>query len=99
MNNLGVQWCLDSSAELMIRQWDDEGIVFDAYSGNTYLVDQIAATILVYLQAEKRLYTQGEVTAFCADRLNYKVDADFSSHVATVLNRLTSLNLLSSPCN
>lgn len=99
MNSLDAQWCLNSAAELIIRQWDDEGIVFDGYSGDTHLVDQVAVTILMCLQNQNGVYSQSEVIEFCADSLGYKIDADFNSHVISVLNRLASLNLLSSPCN
>ena len=96
MKNKSAQWSIHSAAELLIQQWGDEGVVFDAYSGNTYLVDQMAAAILQYLETSP--HSQEDVITHCADALGYEIDADFKSHTVSVLERLTGLNLLKCEC-
>lgn len=80
------------TTELLVRRWEDEGVIFDTFSGNTYLVDKMAANILAHL--ENTAHTQDEIIGYCADLLGYELDANFCSHVVSVLNHLAGLKLL-----
>lgn len=92
MESGATKWSLFGRTELLLRIWGDEAVVFDAYSGNTYLVDQVAVSVLKYL--ENNAQAQDEIVGFCADNLGYELDSDFTSHVVSVLNHLVGLKLL-----
>lgn len=44
-------WFLRLGCSLMQRTWGDETVVYDPLSGNTYLLDSIAAAVLDHLSA------------------------------------------------
>jgi len=92
MENAATLWSLYAADELLIRTWEDEAVVFDAYSGNTYLVDQMAVAILQYLDGKTT--PQSKLVSECADRFGYEVDVDFTAYLISVLNRLAGLKLL-----
>jgi PqqD family protein of HPr-rel-A system len=45
-----IKWRARSGLELHVRSWGDEVVVYDNLSGDTHLLDSIAAKVLLKLQ-------------------------------------------------
>ena len=50
MDQSNVVWRLVSAADLYLRSWQNESVVFDQRSGDTHIINHLAAEVLVKLK-------------------------------------------------
>lgn len=45
-----TRWQLKRADEVRVREWDDGGVIYDAASGNTHLMDPLGLELLALLR-------------------------------------------------
>lgn len=88
---LGGSWRISKGARLHWRQWDDEFVVYNAASGDTHVLNIIAAEALRRLHG---LLTLEVLVAQLADAFGIEPDNEFVEYVARSLGHLEQLDLV-----
>lgn len=58
---MNARWQLSRPASLHVREWDDGGVVYDAFSGDTHLLDLLGLELLDLLR--QRAWDVAELAA------------------------------------
>jgi PqqD family protein of HPr-rel-A system len=74
------------------RSWGDESVVFNKSSGNTHLINPIAAKILALLQLQES--SAVEISEQVAAEIQLEADEEILHRVEVVLKTLDSLGLV-----
>lgn len=86
-------WTLPRAGDLIWRDWDDSGAVYDAGSGHTHVLSALGMELLAMLMAAPRSETDlfHELTSHMPDHLDAE-EAMF--HVGSQLRQLQELDLV-----
>jgi PqqD family protein of HPr-rel-A system len=89
-----VLWSAGNSSTISIKSWSDEelGLVFDAVSGDTHLLDQLAVEILQSLQKEPSRAEQ--LNQQLADRFSPDDQCKAAEFITTTLLQLRDIGLV-----
>ena len=90
-----TRWRLIRADALRVREWDDAGVIYDAASGNTHLVDALGLELLDLLR--QRPWALDELVAELRDTLpeNLPLDADAVPRLLNAkLDQLVRLDLV-----
>lgn len=88
-----VHWRLIRADALRVREWDDAGVIYDAASGNTHLVDALGLELLDLLR--QRPWTLAELAAELQDALPGDLDAEAAQiRLNAKLEQLARLDLV-----
>lgn len=71
---MATRWQLSRADALRIREWDDAGVIYDAASGNTHLIDALGLELLDLLR--QRAWTLAELVDELRDALPDDVDGE-----------------------
>jgi PqqD family protein of HPr-rel-A system len=91
MKNL-PRWRAASGSSLHWHSWDDEFIVYDSGSGQTHLLDPIAAETLKILEAVYA--SDDELFQLVAESLRIKPNGELASYLEKLLPKLERLGLI-----
>jgi PqqD family protein of HPr-rel-A system len=83
---------VSGDVNLLWRQWDDEYIVFDAVSGDTHLLNEVAAEVLRTLSQHPCNALQ--LTHQVASRLRLESITEFPQNIEKLLGHLEALGLI-----
>lgn len=86
-----TNWCAFPDREILVRQWDDELVIYDHQSGDTHLLESLASEIFLHLTAEP--ISTGAIVDHIADRFDLESDDDLFSEVVSILDNLVSLGM------
>lgn len=76
-----------------MREWDDAGVIYDAFSGNTHLIDALGLELLDLLR--QRPWSLDELVAELRDSLPDDLDADAAPRLLSAkLEQLARLDLV-----
>lgn len=90
----GPCWRVTRPADLHIREWDEAGVVYDAGSGDTHLLDPLALELLSLLSTHD--WTLDALTDEMAEVLPEGVDQEQARDwIFGKLRRLEHLSLIS----
>jgi PqqD family protein of HPr-rel-A system len=83
------------SASFLLKIWGEEGVVYDAASGDTHYLKPL--TLALYqLSREHPAYPLPDLTAALAERLGAANTAQFQEEVEDTFNSLRKIGLLES---
>ncbi len=91
LNHLQQCWCVTSKFSPEWREWENEVVVYDCYSGDTHAFDAITAFVLQTLSSQSQ--NMESLMKRVADQLDVPADAELFAYLEKVLNRLASLRL------
>ena len=86
------RWRAPSGSLLRWRSWDDEFIVYDSGSGQTHLLDPIAAETLKILEGVSA--SAHELFQLVAESLQIKPNGELTSYLEKLLPKLERLRLV-----
>ena len=92
MPSTAVQWKVGGDRQLIWRGWDDEHVVFDPLSGDTHVLNSIAAVALKFLQS--RSLDCQTLSQCVARELELELDDDLSQHLQRLLAKFEDLGLI-----
>jgi len=92
MHKDSIRWRVRSDTNLAWRDWHDESVIFDTLSGDTHLLDMVAATGLRRL--EERWYTVESLAATLADDLGERLDDNLRQYTSRLIELLSSKGML-----
>jgi PqqD family protein of HPr-rel-A system len=87
-----MKWQLTGGRAVRIRVWDEEAVVFNSLSGDTYLLGYTAACIVSLLQQSSA--EDHDLVAELSRQAQADVTEEFSRQVESVLAELRTLNLI-----
>ena len=87
-----ARWKAISSFPLHWRSWGDEFVVYNSGSGDTHLLDPVAAEALQNLEQESA--DLSELVARVAASLEIEPDTDFAAYLEQLLSDLYKLGLI-----
>ena len=85
-----ARWQLIRADALRVREWDDAGVIYDAISGNTHLIDALGLELMDLLR--QRAWSVEELVAELHDSL--PDDRDASALLSAKLEQLARLDLV-----
>ncbi len=85
-----ARWQLIRADALRVREWDDAGVIYDAISGNTHLIDALGLELMDLLR--QRAWSVEELVADLRDSL--PDDRDASALLSAKLEQLARLDLV-----
>lgn len=80
------------SRSLLWKQWADESVVYNIESGNTHLINPIAARILRRLEQQPSTVLQ--LAEYLAAEVNVDADDEVVQHVQRLISDLDELGLV-----
>lgn len=88
-----MHWRLIRADALHVREWDDAGVIYDAVSGSTHLIDALGLELLDLLR--QRPWTLAELAAELQDALPADPDAgETQVRLNAKLEQLARLDLV-----
>jgi PqqD family protein of HPr-rel-A system len=87
-----TRWKVNSEFPLHWRRWDDEFVVYNSGSGDTHLLDPVAAEALQNLEQESA--DLSELVVRVAASLEIEPDTDFAAYLEQLLSDLYKLGLI-----
>ena len=87
-----ANWRLAEGCRLHWKVWDDEFAIFDEGSGDTHLLDPLAAEVLKVLEE-----SPGEISGLArriVARLDLAPDSDLTERVRELVERFVALGLV-----
>jgi PqqD family protein of HPr-rel-A system len=87
-----VSWQLAEGCRLHWKAWDDEFVVFDEGSGDTHLLDPLAAEVLKVLEESPGKVS--ELARRVVARLDLAPDTDLSERVSELVERFVAAGLV-----
>ena len=92
------RWAVNPASDLHWRQWGESCIVFNAASGQTHFINEIAAALLRLLMTEQAIHSRSlnhsELHDRLGETLNLELDDEFRDYVDELLNSLDELGLI-----
>jgi len=86
-------WQLIRADALRVREWDDAGVIYDAVSGNTHLIDALGLELLDLLR--QRPWTLDELATELHDTLPEDLDGEAAQRrLRLKLEQLARLDLV-----
>jgi PqqD family protein of HPr-rel-A system len=85
-------WKVPSKFQLHWRSWDDEFVVYNNGSGDTHLLDPLAAQALQGLVREQA--SLSELTVKVANSLEIEPDSELSAYLERLLSDFYKLGLI-----
>ena len=85
-------WRAPSSARLHWRSWDDEFVLYSSGSGDTHLLDPVAAEALRILEIES--VSLFELVELVGRSLGIEPDDELASYLEQLIYRLEKLGLI-----
>jgi PqqD family protein of HPr-rel-A system len=86
------RWTVPSESRLHWQSWDDEFVVYNSGSGDTHLLDVVAAEALHSLERESA--NLSELGRRVAAALEIKLDDNLSAHLERLLSDFHRLGLV-----
>lgn len=87
---------LNPLIQLHWRQLDDDWLVFEVLSGQTHQIDKVTAAVLMSFEASTAL-SFAELLVVLAHEFGVTVDGAGAPPIASVLDRLAALGLITAP--
>jgi PqqD family protein of HPr-rel-A system len=87
-----MQWQIIDDGALQFRCWDEEFVVYNAFSGDTHILAAPAAELLLMLQGAS-LETQS-LARLLAEKWQCELSPDFLDEVETMLSDMQALSLV-----
>jgi PqqD family protein of HPr-rel-A system len=88
-----ARWQLIRADALRVREWDDAGVIYDAVSGNTHLIDALGLELLDLLR--QRSWELDELVTELRDALPEDLDVQAAPRLLTAkLEQLVRLDLV-----
>lgn len=88
-----TRWRLIRGSALRVREWEDAGVVYDAFNGNTHLLDALGLELLDLLR--QRPWGLAELNAELSDALPEGLDSEASGQwLGAKLEQLARLDLI-----
>jgi PqqD family protein of HPr-rel-A system len=87
-----MQWRIIDDGALRFRCWDEEFVVYNAFSGDTHILSAPAAELLLMLQGASQ-ETQS-LARLLADKWQCELSPDFLDEVETMLSDMQALSLV-----
>ena len=91
-SNKAARWKVNSGFPLHWQSWDDEFVVYNSGSGDTHLLDPVAAEALQNLEQESA--DLSELVDRVAASLEIEPDSEFSAYLEQLLSDLHKLELI-----
>jgi len=86
-------WRLIRADALRVREWEDAGVVYDAFNGNTHLLDPLGLELLDLLR--QRPWSLAELSAELRDAMPEAFDAEAAGEwLGAKLEQLARLDLI-----
>ena len=89
-----VRHCWQAVDGLHARVWEDEGVIYDEFSGHTHLVTSFAAATLTQLRQQQAPLPTGYLAAQLAETLALERNEEFDAALAANLNEFERLGLV-----
>ncbi|MET0106703.1 MAG: HPr-rel-A system PqqD family peptide chaperone [Sedimenticola sp.] len=86
------RWQLSSYTRLEFSRYDDEVVVFDTGSGNTHVVDPVAADLLLTLSDKP--HTKKELSNQIVTSFEFEQDSSIEKYVDSLLHSLAKQNII-----
>jgi PqqD family protein of HPr-rel-A system len=86
------RWKVNSEFPLHWRSWDDEFVVYNSGSGDTHLLDPVAAEALQSLEQESA--DLSELVDRVSGSMEIEPDTEFSAYLEQLLSDLYKLGLI-----
>jgi PqqD family protein of HPr-rel-A system len=87
-----VKWCVPREQELRWRHWDDQYVVYHCQSGDTHLLNELAARTLRRLETDP--VEAEELACHVAAALELEADTHLHRHIRELLSRFEELGLV-----
>lgn len=87
-----ARWKVNSGFPLQWQVWDDEFVVYNTGSGDTHMLDTLAAEVLQSL--EKKTADLSELAGRVAASIEIEPDSKFSDYLEQLLSDLHKLGLI-----
>ena len=88
-----TRWQLIRADALRVREWDDAGVIYDAASGNTHLIDALGLELVDLLRQQP--WDLAGLVAELSDSLPEDLDADAVPRLLNAkLEQLARLDLV-----
>jgi len=87
-----ARWKVNSGFPLYWQSWDNEFVVYNSGSGDTHLLDPVAAEALQSLEQESA--DLSELAGKIAASLKIEPDSEFSAYLEQLLSNLYKLGLI-----
>ena len=91
-SNKATRWKVNSEFPLRWRSWDDEFVVYNSGSGDTHLLDPVAAEALQSLEQESA--DLSELVDRVSGSMEIEPDTEFSAYLEQLLSDLYKLGLI-----
>ena len=85
-----ARWQLIRADALRVREWDDAGVIYDAISGNTHLIDALGLELVDLLR--QRAWSVAELVTELGEAL--PDDRDANALLSAKLEQLARLDLV-----
>lgn len=89
---LNMQWRLIDNKALRFRTWNHEFVIYNAFSGDTHILDESAAQILLALQ--RCPHDMLSLAQFLADDWECELNDDFLQKIEAMLSEMHALSLV-----
>jgi len=86
-----VRWISEPSARFLCRSWDDEAVVYDTLTGDTHLLEPLAAELMTHLRQGE--HTLQDTAQHLSDCFFFPVEDDILDIVESTLKRLESIGI------
>ena len=87
-----ARWKVNSEFPLQWRSWDDEFVVYNSGSGDTHLLDPVAAEALQNLEREEA--SLGELTGRVGASVKTEPDSELCAYLEKLLSDFYKLGLI-----
>lgn len=88
-----MRWQLIRADALRVREWDDAGVIYDAISGNTHLVDALGLELLDLLRQQP--WSLQELLSELRDALPDDLEHDAAARLLSAkMEQLARLDLV-----
>lgn len=91
-NRPGPSWKTSGSAELTLRNWEGDYVVYNSLNGSTHVLDIVAGEVLKLVAAGRG--QQSELCQCIAELLEVPNDTGIATSVGEILAKLDELGLI-----
>ncbi len=92
MANASIRWKITPDFELLWHEWDNEYVVYHSGSGDTHLLNFLAAHLLQYLTSHTA--SMSEIIAHLISACQLDVDDDFQDSIENMMKEFSRLGLV-----
>jgi PqqD family protein of HPr-rel-A system len=88
---MGASWTSEKSARFLYRGWENEAVAYDTLTGDTHLLEPLAAELLLHLdRGEQTLQSLAQHLSGC---FSFPAEDDILAITESTLKRLESIGI------